>query len=162
MSMIFELFIVSDQTAKEVIADPSGIHDLLASLDGSDAALSLEKSWHGLHYLLTGDAVQGEPPLNFLLDGGATVGDEDIGYGPARILDPALVAEVNAALTGFSESEFDARLDPAAMTAAEIYPNIWHEPRDALKQEYAGYLRELKEHVHRAAEAGQALMIALR
>jgi len=162
MSMIVEIFIVADGTAKEVIADPSGIHDLLASLGGSDAGLSLEKSWHGIHYLLTGDAMRGDPPLNFLLDGGATVGDEDIGYGPARILDPALVAEVNIALSGFTESELDARLDPVAMTAAQVYPDIWHEPRDSLKQEYAGYLRELKEHVHRAAESGQALLVALR
>ena len=48
------------------------------------------------------------------------------------------------------------------MTAAQVYPDIWHEPRDSLKQEYAGYLRELKEHVHRAAESGQALLVALR
>jgi len=46
MSMICELFIVPAQAAREVIADPSGIHDLIESLEGSDAALSLEKSWH--------------------------------------------------------------------------------------------------------------------
>ncbi len=29
-----------------------------------------EKSWGGLHYLLTGTAWEGEPPLNFLMGGG--------------------------------------------------------------------------------------------
>src|SRR5829696_7547426 len=39
---------------------------------------NFEKSWHGLHFLLTGTAWEGEPPLNFLLAGGREI---DIGLG---------------------------------------------------------------------------------
>jgi hypothetical protein len=156
------MFSIPNDTAREVLATPTNIHKLLNSLDDSSQALSLEKSWHGLHYILTGDPVQGDPPLNFLLVGGAEVGDEDIGYGPARIFDPTSVANIDNALTKFPETDLDARFDPAAMRVAEIYPNIWHEPRDSLRGEYAGYLETLKAYVHRAAELGQALLITLR
>jgi hypothetical protein len=119
-----------------------------------------ELAW--IAYILTGDPVQGDPPLNFLLVGGAEVGDEDIEYGPARIFDPTFVANIDNALTKFSETDLDVRFDPAAMSVAQIYPNIWDEPRDSLRGEYAGYLETLKAYVHRTAELGQALLITLR
>lgn len=162
MSMIYEMFAIAEDTAQEVLAAPANIHELLASLDDSNEALSLQKSWHGLHYILTGDPVQGDPPLDFLLAGGAEVGDEDVGYGPARIFDPTSVANIDNALTKFSETDLDARFDPAAMEVAQIYPNIWHEPRDSLRGEYVGYLETLKAYVHRAAGLDQALLITLR
>src|SRR5215203_4027303 len=46
--------------------------------------IDLDKSWHGIHYLLTKTAWAGEPPLSFLVLGGAEVGDIDVGYGTAR------------------------------------------------------------------------------
>ncbi len=161
MSMIFEMFAIPNERAQEVLATPTKIHELLESLDDSSEVLSLEKSWHGLHYILTGDPVQGDP-FNFLLVGGDEVGDEDIGYGPARIFDPTSVANIDNALTKFSETDLDVRFDPAAMSVPQIYPDIWHEPRDSLRSEYAGYLETLKAYVHRTAELGRALLITLR
>ncbi len=138
--MIFEMFAIPNDTAQEVLTAPANIHELLASLADSNEALSLQKSWHGLHYILPADPAHGDPPLNLPLAGGAEVGDEDVGYGPARIFDPTSVANIDNALTKFSETDLDARFDPAAMEVAQIYPNIWHEPRVSLRGEYAGYL----------------------
>ena len=42
-----------------------------------------EKSWHGIHYLLTGTAWEGDPPLNFLLAGGREL-DIELGTAPPR------------------------------------------------------------------------------
>lgn len=42
----------------------------------------MDKAWHGIHYLLTGTAWEGDPPLNFLVTGGREVGTEEIGIGP--------------------------------------------------------------------------------
>src|SRR6478609_4045727 len=162
MRMICELFIVSSETARQLVADPSGIHDVLESLEGSESVLSLEKSWHGLHFVLTGSAWEGKPPLNFLAGGGVPVGDEDVGYGPARVLSPEGVTAFNAALGAFSEADFDRNFNPEALSSAEIYPQIWDEPLEDLKQEYGSYLQEMKAHVRRAAETGQALLVAMR
>lgn len=90
------------------------------------------------------------------------MGDEDVGYGPARLLDPTAVTALNAALAAFSDADFDRNFDPAGLSGAEIYPPIWDEPLEDLKQEYAGYLQEMKTHVKRAAETGQALLVAIR
>jgi len=162
MSMICELFIVPSQIARQLVAHPESIHDVLESLEGSDSVISLEKSWHGLHYVLTGTASDGKPPLNILVDGGVPVGDEDVGYGPARVLDHTGVAALNAALAAFSEADFDRRFDPDGLSAADIYPQIWDEPLEDLKEEFFGYLQEMKAHVKRASEAGQALLVTIR
>ena len=146
----------------QLVADPGSVHEVLESLEGSDSALSLEKSWHGLHFALTGTAWEGPPPLNFLAGGGVPIGDEDVGYGPARILDPAGVAAFHAALEAFSEADFDRNFDPANLAEAEIYPQIWDEPLEDLKDEYDEYLQEMRAHVRRAADSGQALLVAIR
>ena len=128
MSMICELFIIPARTARELIADPTGVHKLLESLEGSDQVLSLEKSWHGLHFVLTETAWEGRPPLDFLASGGVPVGDEDVGYGPARILDPEGVTALDEALTEIEQSDFHRNFDPIALSDAAIYPQIWDEP----------------------------------
>ncbi len=161
MGMICKLFIVPATAARQVLDDPAKVHELLESLMGSGAGLSLEKSWHGLHFVLTGTAWEGVSPLSFLATGGATVGDEDIGYGPARILDPDGVAELDKALGAISDAEFARRFIPAALSKAEIYPEIWDDPLESLLAEYKSYFQEMKEHVHRAAQTGQALLVAI-
>jgi hypothetical protein len=161
MSMICELFIVSPQIVRQLAADPSDIHDVLNVCEGSDTVLSLEKSWHGLHFVFTRTAWDGEPPLNFLVSGGVPVGDEDVGYGPARLLEPADVNSLNEALAEFSQADFDLNFDRTGLLDAEIYPQIWNEPWEELKEEYGGYLQQLKAFVQRATESGQALLIAI-
>src|SRR5688572_3319747 len=59
----------------------------------SDRELGLEKSWHGLHYLFTGTAWEGELPGSFLLKGGEDIGDEDSEWGLVRALSPAQVRD---------------------------------------------------------------------
>jgi hypothetical protein len=161
MSMICELFIVPEQAGKRVLANPKGIHQLLGSFAQSDS-VSLEKSWHGIHFVLTGSAWEGDPPLNVIAGGGVPVGQEDVGYGPARYVDPAQVRELDRALEAISEEEFSRRFDPAALEEAEIYPRIWDEPLEDLRHEYWTYLEEMKQLVHRAAQQGHGLLIAVR
>ena len=46
----------------------------------------LDKSWHGIHYLMTGSVWGSDSPLDFLISGGTNVGDIDLGSGPARVM----------------------------------------------------------------------------
>lgn len=160
--MICELFSVPPATAREVLADPSGIHDLLETLDDEGSGVSLEKSWHGLHFTLTGSAEGGDPPLNFLLIGGTPVGDEDVGYGPARILDPDEVVALNGALAAISDEEFARRFDLGELAEADVYPSVWDEPLEDLLEEFGAYFDEAKAIVERAAAEGEALLIVIR
>ena len=85
--------------------------------DGEGKEIDVDKSWHGMHYLLTGSAEGGTPPLDFLLEGGQTVGDEDVGYGPARVFTAAETRSIAAAVAAISDEELRARYDPSAMDA---------------------------------------------
>jgi hypothetical protein len=161
MGMICEVYVVPAETAQKLAADPTGVHDVLAQLQEPESALSLEKSWHGLHYVLTGTAWEGTPPLNFIAGGGQPVGDEDVGYGPARLLPPADVKALDTALNAFSDQDFARKFDPHGLTAADIYPQIWDEPLEDLLQEYNGYFHELKSLIKQAAGSGSAILVAI-
>ena len=81
--------------------------------------LELGKSWHLLHFLLTGSADSVPPPLGNAILGGTAIGP-DLGYGPARFLTPRQVSDVAEALTGVDAAEL-ARRYPAAIDRADIY-----------------------------------------
>lgn len=82
--------------------------------------LDLGKLWHILHYLFTGSAWEGDAPAAFLISGGTEIGP-DGGYGPARLLDAASVAEIATFLAGLTPEMLARRYDPAAIAAAELY-----------------------------------------
>ncbi|WP_041364190.1 YfbM family protein [Methylomonas methanica] len=59
-------------------------------------------------------------PLSWAILGGEEVG-EDIGYGPARVLEPQQVKTFAAALASIDQKAFESKYNPAAMQAADIY-----------------------------------------
>lgn len=124
-------------------ADPDSIPEFLFPDDGEGEPANycdLDKAWHGIHYLLTGQADGGPEPLSLAVHGGEEVG-EDVGYGPARFLTPAQVRTVSAALDRITEANLRARFDPRAMDAAEIYPAIWgRDGQEALDYLVENYL----------------------
>ena len=77
-----------------------------------EATLSIEKAWHGLHYLLTGESWGGTGPRAFLLAGGLEQG-EDYGYGPARYFTAIEVSAIAKELVRLGAddlwSKFDAK-----------------------------------------------------
>ncbi|MEZ6143734.1 MAG: YfbM family protein [Zavarzinella sp.] len=158
MSMTCVLYAISADAARQAIANPEMIENLLD--DGNIDQVSLEKSWHGIHFTLTGTAWEGDPPLNFILGGGQEVG-EDIGYGAARIIKPEDVVEINGQLGDFSDDHFAQRFDLNLLEENEIYPQIWDEPLEDLLEEYTDYFRATRELIVRAAGKGQALLVAM-
>jgi hypothetical protein len=58
-----------------VQAEPSLAFELVFPEDDDlekteDPSIDLDKTWHGIHYLLTGTTWEGEPPFSFLVAGG--------------------------------------------------------------------------------------------
>jgi uncharacterized protein DUF1877 len=96
-----------------------------AQASGKGASISIEKAWHGVHYLLCGQAVPGAGLASQAVMGGTDVG-EDLGYGPARYFDAPTVAAIAHELTQPNlEAEMTARWDPDQMTALGIYPAVF-------------------------------------
>ena len=98
-----------------------------------DAILSLDKAWHGVHYLLCGEAEPGAALASQAVLGGSVLGEDDegfSGYGPPRYFDAAQVAELGEALNRPElESEAAARFDSQRMSELGIYPG-W-QPSDS-------------------------------
>ena len=122
----------------------------------------MDKAWHAIHFLLTGTAWGGDPPLNFIAAGGTEIGD-DLGYGPARGLTSAEVRTLASALKALPRDSLLQRFDPAALTAAEIYPDIWDRApeEDDTRGYVAEYYEQLRSFILDAAAAGEALLISI-
>jgi len=129
--------------------------DLLSRDD--EKSLSLEKSWHVLHYLLTGTAGDAPPPLGNAILGGKKIGG-DVGYGPARFLTPAQVREVAEALAATSKDELIRRYDVAAMERAKIYTFRGED----VMEDGLYYFDKLAEYYAEAAELGNGVLLYIR
>jgi hypothetical protein len=128
-------------------------------LTGAHAELSLDKAWHGLHYLLCGEPEPAPTPLGQAILGGEDAGDDFAGYGPARVLEPAAVVSIaNALCAPGLEIEVAERYDPEAMTELELYPFGWDD-------EDAGWLlqafRDLRGFYTEVAAHGWAAVTCL-
>lgn len=121
-------------------------------------SVSLEKAWHGLHYLLTGEVWEGSGPLAFLLAGGEHLGGDE---ESPRWFTPKETAGIHQALSGVSDQQLWSRFDADELEQQEVYPGIWDEPEEELKEEYLGYFHELKQVVALAAQSGQGLTVSI-
>lgn len=125
--------------------------------------IDLDKAWHGIHYMLTKSAWEGEAPLNFLLKGGIAVGNIEVGYGPARVFTSNEVHRINTALKPIDGNFLKSRFDPTEMTRVQIYPDIWQ--RGPEEDDTFGYCEEyfgiLKSFVAQAADRNLGILICL-
>ena len=128
----------------------------------SEGETDLDKSWHGIHFLLTGTASEGEFPLSFLIHGGAQIGDVEVGYGPARALRSSEVKEVNGALSVIDEQTLRTRFDPIKMSELGIYPEIWERDGDEAMEYLEENFRVLTDFINRAADKNLGIVISLQ
>jgi Domain of unknown function (DUF1877) len=125
--------------------------------------LSLEKAWHGVHYLLAGASEPGAELRSQAVLGGVELGDDPegfSGYGPARYFRAAQVRELSEELRRPEvEAEAAARFDPAKMSELRIYPG-WRAG-DQDKQWLMEALRRLRDFYSSAAAQGRAIITSL-
>jgi len=123
----------------------------------------LDKSWHGIHYLLTGSAWESSPPLDFLVDGGRQVGRIDSEHGPLRAFRAKEVQPIYESLSSIGPYELRKRFNARDMTAKEIYPDIW--TRAANEEDSLRYLMDnldrLRAFLHETLEAGLGILVFL-
>lgn len=154
MGMRCEVTTMTPEQAEEFAAsgmDPD-------SLPGSCPTVSLEKAWHGLHFLLTGEVWEGQGPLAFLLAGGDLLDEED---DAIRWIAPDATTEIQASLQSLSREELWSRFDAEKMAELEIYPGIWDEPEEDLQEEYLMYYDELQKLLGLASSAKQGLVVSI-
>jgi len=150
MGMTCELRAVDEGQINEWLANPESksgfLNEKSTSLEEDEAAgtyIYIDKAWHGIHFLLTGSAWEGEEPWCYLMNGGATFHQGDPDSAPDRVLRPNQIAAWADALGAISTVELRRRFDPEAMMEAGIYPGIWD--RDPKDDDTLGYLLEYYE-----------------
>lgn len=146
---------------RAMAAEIEGLDDADVFGDDAPEALDLHKSWHMLHYLFTGTAWEGSAPANTLLVGGRDVG-EDLGYGPARIIDPKATRAFAAFLEPLDIDDLRPRLNLRKMAALDIY--CAGDPEDEgdlieLEEDLGNYFPMLREYVLAAASRREALAV---
>ncbi len=117
------LFRLTPITIEEVVPDSDDGVAIRPS--DPDRSIDIDQAWHGLHFLFTGTANEGDEPACYIVRGGENLDDE----GHARALRPDQVRRFAAYLDTLTPAELARRYDPARMTKLGIYPDvIWNRP----------------------------------
>jgi hypothetical protein len=131
------------------------------SPSGKRDVLSLDKAWHGVHYILCGEAEPGPTLLSQAILGGSALGDDDegfSGYGPARYFSVDQVAQLAAQLSDPGlEAEASSRFDAARMDELGIYPGWNASDADWVIDGF----RRLRDFYADAATKGRAIVTCL-
>ena len=88
----------------------------------SPRGMDTDKAWAGLQHLLAKAGM----PVDIIF-GGEPLSDDIWGYDPPRLLTAADVAEVSRFLDGTSFASLAEHYDPAELTSAGVYPDIWDQ-----------------------------------
>ncbi len=123
------------------------------------ARLDLGKAWHGVHWLVCGAPEPDGSAAGGAVLGGVEVG-QDLGYGAARLLDPAAVARIATALSVLDEATLQARYDGAAMAGAGLYPGGFDDPSN-WREELVSHALAVRDLYAKAASNGQAVLAYL-
>jgi hypothetical protein len=157
--MIANLREASDAEIQRLLANPN---EITRFLYGSDAvqreAVRLDRAWHAIHFVLNGERLGGDAPLNFLVDEGTPVGEVDVGFGPARVMTSHQVRTLAVALASLEPDDLRGRVDLSQLDAMRIYPGAWQ--RNGLDVEYVvQHYSAMRELVARLARDGLGLVL---
>ena len=161
MSMIGNFLQLSSDQLAALIADPASVEAFIYPEDEErEDGIDIDKAWHGIHYLLTGNASGGEPPLADVIFGGTEIGD-DFGYGPARYLTADEVKAAATALKDITPEVLRSKYVASELSENEIYPETWNDPDGDAVEYLATWYQTLRDYYIDAAAKNNAMLIYL-
>jgi hypothetical protein len=136
----------------------------LVALAPFEQALSIEKSWHILHYLFTGHVGPANAPGDLLLTG-EDLGP-DLGYGPPRLHGHTATRDFSQFLDTLDLVRLQARVNLTTMGDLGIYSMPMGRGSEAeyereLRNEVGLYFPRLRDYVRKMSEKGNGLLIWL-
>ncbi|MBI2268422.1 MAG: YfbM family protein [Candidatus Blackburnbacteria bacterium] len=160
MSMIQHYKQVTQNKILEIDKNTSIIPKILQDNE-SYPQLNIDKSWDGIHFLLTGkatgDKVDQSNPLEWVIAGWGEQGPE-VGYGPSRVVAPKEVTQLAHILSKLKDDDFKKRFDPVKMNDVGIYPDgIWDE--ENILDWLVDNFHQVKDFYIDAAKKGNAVLI---
>jgi len=120
-----------------------------------DDGIGLEKIWHLLHYLITGDPNEGEYPLSCAIMCGRPISEDsdEISY-----LLPDDVKEVAKALSALNDDDLRSRFNPDEIIKAKIYRYENYEADEHDLKEVLRLFHKLRKYYKNAAKKGNAII----
>lgn len=157
MGMIGNLLRVT-QTELDAYLKDSSLLEKRIYQEENQKLVDIDKSWDGIHYLLTGRSVgDNTHPLTKVFFSGQLVDtDQDLGNGPAHFVTPEQVKEINAQISKLTRDELAIRYDPKKMSSLHIYPNIWE--MDEVLDYLLEYFESVQELYALAAQNDEAVV----
>ena len=145
--MIGYFLAVKAEQSEMLVNDPASVATFVAeAVEDQDELgadfLDVDKSWHGIHFVLTGAVTGGDAPLAWVVFAPTSIG-EDLGHGPARILKPDEVVEVSKALAPLTADKLKRRCDWNVMNEREIYPRSWRSGDEDYIADNFNHLKKL-------------------
>ena len=124
------------------------------TLNEDDEGLYLDKMWHLLHYLITGDEEGEEYPLAYAIMVGYPLNEsgEDTSFLP-----PDIVKDVAEGLSTLSEADMRKLCDPDVTPHPEIYKYPFPIHEEDI-DEAIEYLKQLREYYQHASDNGNAML----
>jgi hypothetical protein len=133
----------------------------LEFIEGENIDDDLDKSWQGIHFCLNKTDYDAEPPMDFITVGGKTVGDIEVGYGPARLLGSEMVKEIDKIISNITTEKLYKNYNISEMEKLDIYPNIWEVEGDEGFVYIAEYFESLKSFVANCSKHNLGMAVYL-
>lgn len=161
MSMIGNVRAVSDEVIDRLLANPEDVHGVVHPEEVKEDGdyLYLDKSWHAIHYVLAGDTWGGDFPWGFLVSCGTPIGEEDVGYGPARAFRAEEVALLAPAIASIDEANFRSRFSVERMKEADIYPSFGAASDEEELPYFLENFRHLRTFLQRAVSLKKGIIV---
>ncbi|MCI8535810.1 MAG: YfbM family protein [Hungatella sp.] len=153
MGMIQYYLRADDAKVKEIQEGDSVFH----SSSDDDKMLDIDKAWHAIHFTLTGEVWELDEDnfLGQLVLGGEPINDDDMGYGPARLLTKDIVVLLADELENWEEADFREKFDLKAMIENKVYPVMDEEEEEQFFEYVWFYFKEVKKFFRQAADQGE-------
>lgn len=134
---------------EQLIISATTIDDVKASAS-IQTKLSLGKTWHALHFLLTGQDAAGESPLSYTISAEHAVFQHPPLHDAAkqssvRYNTVVLVSEIERDLSLLTTDDFRKRYKADEIRASKVYPHYWGEHADSEVEELTLAFTQLQD-----------------
>lgn len=159
MGMIGSYLRTNEETVKKIQQGEIEFWDLLNDDSYDNYIIDIDKTWHALHFTLTGKVwAGGGSEFDDLVLGGESITDSEKEEFPILLIRPERVKELAEALEKLTEQEFREKFSMKKMVENEIYPLYEEEDEDDFFEYVSGYFIELKKFMKIASDEGQAVI----
>ena len=156
MGMTGALKQVWPKTEERIIEDPAFLADLLFAEDGD--YLNLDKSWDGLHYLLSMAGEKHDSSLTEAVLGGTPLA-KDPNFVVIFVKSPSRVARIADSISALSSEELYQYFQVEEMNERSLYPHIDWQEEDF--QYLYRYFTSVVDYYQEAAERNKAMVFCI-